>query len=69
MPDKMSKSTTPDVLRIRAQGQTVAQWAKARGFNLRAVRAVISGHNKGLYGQAFSIRRALNAEGSQNDAF
>jgi len=68
MPRKLSKTITPAVQRLRTRGLTVAQWAEAQDFNVRAVRAVISGHNKGLYGQAFRIARALEAESVQDDA-
>ena len=43
------------VQRLHEEGKTVVDWAKERGFPLRAVRAVISGHNKGNYGQAHQI--------------
>lgn len=55
----MSKLTTETVLRLRNEGKTVTAWAKEHGFPVRAVRAVISGHNKGHYGQAHRIAVAL----------
>lgn len=35
------------------------QWAKENGFPVRAVRAVIYGHNKGNFGRAHRIAVAL----------
>jgi len=44
---------------LRAQGVTVREWAEQHGFPERAVRAVLSGHNKGNYGQSHRIAVAL----------
>jgi gp16 family phage-associated protein len=55
----MSKSTTPIVQRLRNEGKTVTAWAKENGYPVRSVRAVISGHNKGHFGQAHKIAVAL----------
>ena len=41
------------------KGLTVSDWAKQHGFPVRAVRAVLSGHNKGNYGQSHKIAVAL----------
>lgn len=59
----MSKRTTDAVQKLREAGKTVPQWAKENGFPVRAVRAVISGHNKGHYGQAHKIAVALGLKG------
>lgn len=48
----MSKRTTDTVRKLREEGKTIPQWAKEHGFPVRAVRAVVYGHNKGHYGQA-----------------
>ena len=45
--------------RLRRKGMTVPGWAKANGFKVRAVRAVLYGHNKGHYGTAHQIAVAL----------
>ncbi|MBK8439145.1 MAG: DNA-binding protein [Rhodobacter sp.] len=55
----MSKRTTEPVKRLRAEGKTVAEWAKDNDFPVNAVRSVIAGHNKGHYGQAHKIAVAL----------
>jgi len=65
---RMSKSTTPTVQRLRYEGKTVTQWAKEHGFPIRAVRAVISGHNKGNYGQSHRIAVALGLKEGPNAA-
>lgn len=59
----MSKTRTPIVKALWANGKTVSQWAKENGFPERAVRAVVSGHNKGNYGQAHNIAVALKLKG------
>lgn len=63
-----SKQTTETVKRLRAEGTTVPDWAKRNGFPVRAVRAVISGHNKGHYGQAHKIAVALGIKGTPGAA-
>ena len=59
----MSKRTTDTVQKLRKEGKTIPQWAKENGFPVRAVRAVVYGHNKGHYGQAHSIAVALGLKG------
>jgi gp16 family phage-associated protein len=44
---------------IRSQGVTIKEWAKRHGFPERAVRAVLSGHNKGNFGHSHRIAVAL----------
>jgi gp16 family phage-associated protein len=67
MEAKVSKRTvTTTVRRLREDGKTVAAWAAENGFPLRAVRAVISGHNKGHYGQARRIALALGINRDAN---
>lgn len=63
-----SKALSPVVRRLWAEGKTVPQWAREQGFNVRAVRAVISGQNKGHYGQAHNIAVALGLKASPHDA-
>ncbi|WP_439526859.1 hypothetical protein [Roseovarius mucosus] len=45
--------------KLRAEGTTIKAWAKAKGFSIHSVRAVIAGHNKGHYGEAHRIAVAL----------
>lgn len=59
----MSKRTTDTVQKLREEGKTIPQWAKEHGFPVRAVRAVVYGHNKGHYGQAHIIAVALGLKG------
>ena len=40
---------------LQAQGKSIPEWAEAHGFPVRAVRAVLYGHNKGYRGQAHKI--------------
>ncbi|MBV0912846.1 helix-turn-helix domain-containing protein [Anianabacter salinae] len=40
---------------LRRKGLTIKEWAKRNGYPERSVRAVLSGHNKGYYGQAHKI--------------
>jgi len=67
MSRKLSKRIAPEVQRLHSEGKTVVAWAKEHGFNVRAVRAVIHGHNKGQYGNAFRIAHALGMK-DPNDA-
>jgi gp16 family phage-associated protein len=59
----MSKPRSEIVERLWSEGKTVRAWADENGFSLRSVRAVISGHNKGNYGKAFQIMKALERVG------
>lgn len=68
MKAQVSKHRTPIVEALWAEGKTVASWAKEHGFSERAVRAVISGHNKGNYGQAHQIAVALGLKEASNAA-
>jgi gp16 family phage-associated protein len=53
--------------RLRGAGKSVPEWAEENGFNVRAVRAVIYGHNKGHYGTAHRIAVALGLKHSSDD--
>lgn len=55
------KALTPDQARerLRAQGKTVAQWARERGYHQAAVYRVIGGQYKAYYGMAHEIAVAL----------
>lgn len=44
---------------LQRQGITLPQWSRAYGFKVRAVRAVLYGDNKGLWGNAHKIAVAL----------
>lgn len=44
---------------LRRDGVTIKAWAKQRCFPVTCVRAVLTGHNKGHYGQAHEIAVAL----------
>lgn len=44
---------------FRAEGLTLAAWARAKGFNPRTVYRVLSGEIKGGYGEAHRIAVAL----------
>jgi gp16 family phage-associated protein len=55
----MSKTRLELKAEFRAKGLTATKWAKENGFPLRSVRAVLSGHNKGHYGQSHAIAVAL----------
>jgi len=55
----MSKTSSEVIHKLRTQGKTIPQWARENRFQVRAVRAVIYGHNKGNYGQAHEIAIAL----------
>ena len=67
MPASQSKALSPVVRRLRAEGKTVRQWSEEHGFKVRAVRAVISGRNKGHYGQAHRIAVALGLKTTKHD--
>lgn len=45
--------------RLRAQGKTLAQFAKEHGFEASDVYRVIGGSRKGLYGKGHEIAVAL----------
>jgi gp16 family phage-associated protein len=58
-------SKTADQVRAdwRAKGLTMKEWANTNGFPITAVKAVMSGHNKGHFGQAHRIKVALGMKG------
>ena len=58
----MSKTLHDAKNEIRKSGLTVPQWAEKHGFKVRAVRAVLSGHNKGHFGTAHKIAVALGTK-------
>lgn len=57
----MSKPLTPDQVkeRFRARGETITDWAAARGYSRRYVYMVLNGQAKGWRGQAHEIAIAL----------
>lgn len=60
----MKKSDTPKTLdgflsSLEAQEITVADWARSKGFAVRAVYAVISGHHTGTRGKAREVLKAM----------
>ena len=60
----MSKSKAEVRAELRAAGKTLPQWAEEHGFDVRNVRAVLYGHNKGHWGQAHKIAVALGLKES-----
>ncbi len=44
---------------FRAEGLTLAEWARGKGFNPRTVYRVLSGEIRGGYGEAHRIAVAL----------
>ena len=54
-------SKTADQVRaeLRAQGKSIEQWAREKGFPSTAVRNALTGRVKGLYGQGHTIMVAL----------
>jgi gp16 family phage-associated protein len=68
---KMSKKTalTPEQVRanLRAQGKTVASWARDHDFRLQDVYRVMGGQYKGYYGKAHDIAVALGLKPSIPD--
>lgn len=54
-------SKAPDQIKseLRAQGKTIAQWAREHGFPCTAVRNALAGRVKGNYGQGHKIAVAL----------
>lgn len=59
MTQQMSKLTNHALERLRRQGLSVPKWSELNGFNVRAVRAVLYGQNKGNYGTSHKIAVAL----------
>lgn len=55
---------TPDQVRekLRSKGITLSAWAKAHGFDPRAVYRVMSGTDKAWYGRAHEIAVALGTK-------
>lgn len=51
----LSKTAIEVKADLQAQGKSIPEWAEAHGFPVRAVRAVLYGHNKGYRGQAHKI--------------
>lgn len=47
---------------LDAQGITVTEWARSRGFPARSVYAVISGHHTGTRGKARAVLTAMGIE-------
>ena len=55
----MSKTAADVRSEFKARGTTVPQWARTHGYPVRAVRAVLYGHNKGYFGQSHKIAVSL----------
>jgi len=45
--------------RLRMQGVTITEWAKARGYTRNEVYRVLNGQQKGYFGKAHDIAVAL----------
>lgn len=56
-----SVTKTPEAAKqdLRAQGVTLREFAKTRGFKYRTVSEVVRGVNKGLYGEGHRVAVAL----------
>ena len=64
------KSTADRVkARFEAEGLTIAEWAKVRGYNPRTVYAVIQGHVKGKRGLGHRIAVDLGIKPKPQDEF
>lgn len=46
-------------IQFRAEGLSIAQWARAMNFNVRLVYAVLRGERKCIRGQSHEIAREL----------
>jgi gp16 family phage-associated protein len=55
----MSKTVTQVKEELRANGVTIAEWARTNGFKPEAVRSVLCGQNKGNYGTGHKVAVAL----------
>ncbi|ARV17383.1 hypothetical protein AEP_00421 [Curvibacter sp. AEP1-3] len=44
---------------LRAEGVTLTEWSKKKGFKYRTVSEVVRGVNKGLYGEGHRVAVAL----------
>lgn len=55
MADKLSQVKT----RFAAEGVSIAEWARARGFNVLTVYRVLSGKAKGIRGESYRIAVAV----------
>ena len=55
----MSKTPEEVKQKLRAKGLTVQQWATGQGFNVRAVRAVLYGHNKAIMAKPTKLQLPL----------
>lgn len=69
MSSTRTKILTPDQVRQRfkLQGITQTEWAKQHGFDRRAVYRVLSGTDKGNFGQAHKIAVALGLKASSGE--
>jgi gp16 family phage-associated protein len=55
----MSEKRSEVKARFKAEGVSIAKWAKARGFNVLTVYRVLDGRVKGIRGEAHQIAVAL----------
>jgi gp16 family phage-associated protein len=44
---------------LRADGLSIAEWARGKGFSARLVYQVLGGHRKCLRGESFQIAKEL----------
>lgn len=51
---------------LRQKGMTIKAWAEMNGFQISSVRAVLSGHNQGNYGESHKIAVALGMKDGAN---
>jgi gp16 family phage-associated protein len=58
---KSHKPLSPDQVkaRFRARGQSVADWARQRGWSVNQVYRVLNGQYKGYWGRSHEIAVAL----------
>jgi gp16 family phage-associated protein len=52
---------------LEAEGITIAEWAKARGFNVLTVYRVLAGRVKGTRGEAHKVAVALGLKASPRE--
>ncbi|HCZ01183.1 MAG TPA: hypothetical protein DHV56_14480 [Rhodobacter sp.] len=55
----MSKTAAEIRSELKAKRITVPDWARTHNYPVRAVRAVLYGHNKGHFGQSHRIAVSL----------
>jgi gp16 family phage-associated protein len=62
----MADSTEQIKARFRAEGVSIAEWARARGFSEIMVYRVLAGTVKGTRGEAHNIAVALGLKPAPN---